>query len=151
MSRTILVVDNNAFYRQGLSDFFKSEGYEVAVAGDGVEALERITAGGVDFIILDLIMPRIDGGRLCRFLKSHPTYAHIPVIILSGILADEIEGFDSIKADAYVAKMPMDQLQVMLRTVLQKLETRQAAPLLEGFEKMYRREVVLELLEERRA
>jgi len=151
LPRTILVVDNNAFYRQVLGDFFKGEGFQVALAGDGVEALERIAAGGVDMVILDLIMPRIDGARLCRFLKSHPVHCSLPVIILSGILADEIEGIESINADAYVAKMPMDQLQQMLRSVLAKLQGAPTSPVIEGFEKMYRREVVLELLVERRA
>jgi len=155
LPRTILVVDNNAFYRQVLGDFFRAEGFEVAVAGDGVEALERIMAGGVDLVLLDLIMPRIDGARLCRFMKSQPEFSSIPVIILSGILADEIDGIESINADAYVAKMPMDQLQVMLRRVLAQIDARKdastPAPVLEGFEKMFRREVVLELLEERRS
>ncbi|MBI3448020.1 MAG: response regulator [Acidobacteria bacterium] len=150
MSRTILVVDNNAFYRQVLGDFFRSEGFDVAVAGDGVEALERVALGGVDFILLDLIMPRVDGARLCRYLKAHPDYSAIPVVILSGILADEIEDIDTINADAYVAKMPMEQLEVTLRSVFAKLDGRPAAPVLEGFDKMFRREVVLELLEDRR-
>ncbi len=150
MPRTILIADNNAFYRQVLGDFFRSEGYEVAIAADGMEALEKVSAGGVDFVLLDLIMPRIDGARLCRYIKSQPGLSSIPVVILSGILADEIDGIESINADAYVAKMPMDQLQSMLRKVFAALDGRPAEPVLEGFEKMYRREVVLELLEERR-
>jgi signal transduction histidine kinase len=95
-------------------------------------------------------MPRIDGARLCRFIKSNPALAGIPVVILSGILADEIEGLETINADAYVAKMPMDQLRIMLRNVFRKLEGKPVAPVLEGFDRMYRREVVHELLEERR-
>lgn len=148
--RKLLIADNNTFYQQVLGDFFREEGYEVVVASDGVEALERIAAGGVDVIILDLIMPRIDGARLCSFLKSHPVYSSIPVVILSGILADEIEGIETIRADAYVAKMPMELLQTTLRRVLSELEAKPAAPVLAGFEGMFRREVVVEFLEEKR-
>lgn len=150
MARKLLIADNNSFYQQVLGDFFREEGYEVAVASDGVEALEQIAGGGIDLILLDLIMPRIDGARLCRFLKSHPVHSSIPVVILSGILADEIEEIDSIRADAYVAKMPMDKLQQTLRGVFASLETGSHAPLVEGFEGMFRREVVIEFLEERR-
>ncbi len=148
--RKLLIADNNTFYQQVLGDFFREEGYEVVVASDGVEALERIAAGGVDVIILDLIMPRIDGARLCSFLKSHPVYSSIPVVILSGILADEIEGIETIRADAYLAKMPMELLQTTLRRVLSELEAKPAAPVLAGFEGMFRREVVVEFLEEKR-
>ncbi|HXI04633.1 MAG TPA: response regulator, partial [Candidatus Saccharimonadales bacterium] len=97
-----------------------------------------------------LIMPRIDGARLCAFLKSHPDYASIPVVILSGILADEIEGIETIRADAYVAKMPMEKLQATLLKVFQLLEEGGRSPVVEGFDGMYRREVVVEFLEERR-
>lgn len=150
MRKTILIADNNAFYRQVLGDFFHEEGYETRVAADGVEALERVSAGGIDVILLDLIMPRIDGARLCAFLKSHPHFSSIPVVILSGILADEIEGLEEIRADAYVAKMPMEQLQETLRTVFASLDGGGGEPMVVGFEKMYRREIVVEFLEERR-
>lgn len=151
MPKSILIADNNAFYRQVLGDFFRDEGYDVSIAADGVEALERITAGGVDVLLLDLIMPRIDGARLCSFLKSHPEYSSIPIVILSGILADEIDGIERIRADAYVAKMPMDRLQPTLRRVFDSLEGGGTdEPVVVGFDKMHRREVVVEFLEERR-
>lgn len=151
MPRTILIADNNAFYRQVLQDFFRAEGYETALVSDGVEALEKITEGGIDVVLLDLIMPRIDGARLARFMKAHPTLRSIPIVILSGILADEIEGFESIGADAYVAKMPLENLKSVLRRVFADLSAGRSQPVIEGFDNMYRREVVLELLEERRA
>jgi signal transduction histidine kinase/DNA-binding response OmpR family regulator len=150
LAQRVLVCDNNAFYRQVLGDFFKSEGYEVVVAADGVEALERLSESKVDFILLDLIMPRIDGARLCRFLKSHDEYASIPVVILSGVLVDEIDGIEEIRADAYVAKMPMAKLQETLREVFAALAGSGKAPVRAGFEGMFRREVVVEFLEERR-
>lgn len=150
MARKLLIADNNTFYQRVLGDFFREEGYEVVVASDGVEALECVAGGGIDVVLLDLIMPRIDGARLCSFLKSHPDYRSIPVVILSGILADEIDGMETIKADAYVAKMPMEKLQETLRRVFRDLELRPAGPLVMGFEGLYRREVVVEFLEEKR-
>jgi len=150
LPKRILIADNNSFYRHVLGDFFTEEGYEVSVAGDGVEALERLGAERIDLVLLDLIMPRIDGARLCRFLKSDPQYKKIPVVILSGILADEIDGIETINAEAYVAKMPMDNLQRTLKTVISSIWNTGSAPSMAGFEGMNRREVVVEFLEERR-
>lgn len=149
---TIIIADNNEFYRQVLGDFFRDLGYDVRVAVDGLEALEMIQESRPDLLILDLIMPRIDGARVCAFLKGQEEYQSLPIMILSGILADEIDGVEGIHADAYVAKMPFDQISDTLQRVSRQLldgETRDG-PILCGFEKMYRREVVLELLQERR-
>ena len=152
-SVSMIIADNNEFYRRVLGDFFREEGFEVRVASDGIEALEMIKQRRPDLLLLDLIMPRLDGARLSAFLKGQEAFRDIPIIILSGILADEIDGVEEIRADAYIAKMPLEQIQDTLKDVARKLVDglRDVRPILSGFEKMYRREVVLELLEERRS
>ena len=67
---SIIIADNNEFYRQVLGDFFRDLKYEVRVAVDGLEALELIRERRPDLLVLDLIMPRFDGARVCAFLKG---------------------------------------------------------------------------------
>jgi two-component system, cell cycle sensor histidine kinase and response regulator CckA len=150
---SIIVADNNEFYRQVLKDLYEEMGFDVRVASDGIETLEMVKQRRPDLLLLDLIMPRFDGARLSSFLKTQEDYRDIPIIILSGILADEIEGVEEIRADAYIAKMPLEQIAPTLKEVSTRLVRgdRSARPILSGFEKMYRREVVLELLAERRS
>ena len=151
-SPSVIVADNNEFYRKVLKDFYAQLGFDVRVASDGIEALERLQERRPDLMVLDLIMPRIDGAQLCAWIKGSETYGGMPVIILSGILSDEIEDVESIRADAYVAKMPLDQIARTLQEISLSLVRgpRPGPPLMQGFEKMYRREVVLELLQERK-
>ena len=77
-----LVVDNNEFYLKVLADFLREESYDVTLARDGLAGLRSASTEPPDLIILDLVMPKIDGVRVCRFLKSDPNLRRIPVIIL---------------------------------------------------------------------
>jgi signal transduction histidine kinase/FixJ family two-component response regulator len=154
---SVVIADNNEFYRQVLGDFYAEIGFsDVRVARDGIETLEILHQRRPDLLVLDLIMPRIDGARLCTFLRSQERYRDLPVIVLSGILADEIENVGEIHADAYIGKMPFEQIRDTLQSVTETLLSGKrpglpgAAPMLRGFEKMYRREVVLELLQQRK-
>ncbi|HEY3176540.1 MAG TPA: response regulator [Candidatus Polarisedimenticolia bacterium] len=149
---SIIIADNNEFYRQVLGDLYRELGYDVRVAADGLEALEMIQDRRPDLLMLDLIMPRFDGARVCAFLKGQEKFKNLPIIILSGILADEIEGVEDIRANAYIAKMPLEQIRETLQRISRQLLDGGTAvdPIVSGFEKMYRREVVLELLEDRK-
>jgi signal transduction histidine kinase/CheY-like chemotaxis protein len=152
-TRSAIVADNNEFYRKVLGDFFRDQGFDVRTARDGMQALEQLEQSPPDLLVLDLIMPSIDGAQLCSWVKSRQEHRHIPVIIVSGILSDEIDDLAAIGAEAYVAKMPMEQIATALKEAIRLLLSgpRGGAPILFGFEKMYRREVVLELIQDRRA
>ena len=145
-----LVVDNNEFYRRVLSDLLAEEGYEVSQAADGLTALQEAEARRPDLVILDLVMPKVDGTQVCRFLKANARLRDIPVIVLSGILVEDMDSIREIGADAYVAKMPLDRLLPKLSGVIRRLEEGCCEVPLEGFEDLFRREVVAELLEEKR-
>lgn len=145
-----LVVDNNEFYRKVLSDLLVEEGYQVAQAADGLAALEEAAANRPDLVILDLIMPKVDGSQVCRFLKADARFRDIPVVVLSGILVEDMDSVKDIGADAYVAKMPLDRLLPKLSSVVRRLEEGCGEIPMEGFEDLFRREVVAELLEEKR-
>jgi CheY-like chemotaxis protein len=107
----VLIVDNNRQFVNLLSSFLSREGYQVTKAYDGAEALEIVRKWLPHFIILDLVMPKIDGARVCHYLKMDPRYNEIPIIILSGVAAEVSSKMFEIGADAYIAKGSFEQLK----------------------------------------
>src|SRR4029079_870725 len=81
------------------------EGYEVLTALDGEQALEKARAEKPDLIVLDIMMPKLDGYETCKALKSNPGTKDIPVILLSakGRNVDQKVGFE-VGADDYITK-----------------------------------------------
>src|SRR5438034_10908224 len=81
------------------------EGYEVVTALDGEQAIERARAEKPDLIVLDIMMPKLDGYETCKALKSNPATKNIPVILLSakGRNVDQKVGFE-VGADDYITK-----------------------------------------------
>jgi putative two-component system response regulator len=116
-----LVVDDLAYNVRTLRAIFQSAGYEVTVARDGQAALESVRANRPDFILTDILMPRLDGFQLCRAIKTDASLAHIPVIFYTGDYVDpaDREFGSSLGAAAYLTK-PMEP-QELLRAVSQVL------------------------------
>ena len=83
MARTILTVDDSPSIRQMMQLTLTDEGYEVAQAADGVEALEYARLHGADLVLTDLNMPRMDGFALIRELRLLPAYKSVPILILT--------------------------------------------------------------------
>lgn len=79
----VLVVDDEVNITQILEFSIGSEGYEVLSASNGEEAVEKARREQPDLIILDIMMPRIDGYETCRILKSNPLTKNIPVVLLT--------------------------------------------------------------------
>jgi DNA-binding response OmpR family regulator len=122
MARKILVVDDTRNVQVLLSDFLGSQNYEVATASDGREALETVRAYNPDLILLDIMMPNMDG---YQFISQLRRTSSVPVIMITAKQqeADIIHGFD-LGADDYITKpFRMRELLVRLRAVL-----RRAAP-----------------------
>jgi len=86
---SVLVVDDNESNRRMLVHRLEAEGYAVATAVDGQEALDQIEPDRFDLILLDLMMPKIDGREVLRRLKADESLRHIPVIVLSAL--DELD------------------------------------------------------------
>ena len=82
-TRTILIIDDNSYIRAILSNHLKTEGYETIEAADGISAMERVSEGGVDLILLDVMMPDLDGIEVLKRLKQAPATAKIPVVMVS--------------------------------------------------------------------
>ena len=147
----LLVADNSPFYRKLLSDGLAEKGHTVRTVADGLEALQALETEKFDAAILDLVMPRLSGARACRQIKASKTTRAVPVIILSGLREDEIDDAGGIGADAFVAKMQAEAMMTHLATTLEELLSGRLEDTHRGFDRMHRREVVSELLEERRS
>jgi len=112
---TVLVVDDDPVIQGLLRVNFEMEGYEVIVAGDGLEGLERARSEQPDVVILDIMMPRMDGLEVARTLKADPATATIPILLLSAKAQEvEVRAGGATGADAYVTK-PFDPLELLKR------------------------------------
>jgi two-component system NtrC family sensor kinase len=147
----LLVADNSPFYRKLLTEALEERGHQVRAVGDGLEALQALADENPDAVVLDLVMPKVNGARACRQIKARPETCSIPVVILSGLREDEIDDPDEIGADAYVAKMQAEQMLEHLSATLDELLAGKLREPKRGFDTMHRREVVSELLQERRS
>ena len=112
--KRVLVVDDDRVIQQLLEVNLELEGYQVAgTAADGREAIKMAEELKPDLILLDIMMPKMDGLEVCRHLKSDPKLAKIPIVLLSARAQDmDIrEGLD-IGADAYLTK-PFDPVELL--------------------------------------
>jgi CheY-like chemotaxis protein len=118
----VLVVDDEPAIRDTLSFMLEMEGFQVAVAADGVEALARIAQDPPEVVLLDVMMPKLDGYRVCEAIKADPRTAGVKVVMLTamGQAADRARALAA-GADAYVAK-PFDEdgLLTLLRQLAGK-------------------------------
>jgi len=103
--RRILVVDDDARLLHVLSMYLAIEGYEVQTAADGLEALACIAASRPDLVILDVMMPGLDGMEACRRIKDDPVTCHVPVILFTALSRDDdVERGRAAGADRFINK-----------------------------------------------
>ena len=118
----ILVVDDERVLVKGIKFNLENEGYEVATGSDGEEAVELARSGNFDLIILDLMMPKIDGLQACMRIRE---FSNVPIIMLTARSedADKIIGFEC-GADDYVTK-PFNilELKARIRAMLRRAGT----------------------------
>jgi two-component system, OmpR family, alkaline phosphatase synthesis response regulator PhoP len=120
----ILIVDDDQDIVKLLSLHLRSEGYAVEVAYDGLEALDKISEVQPEVIILDLMMPKVDGSVVCLSVKHTSITRHIRIIILTAKIQtkDKIEELCKLEADLYMTK-PFE-----LEELSQNIESLLAAP-----------------------
>jgi len=111
----ILIIDDSRDFRKLLSRFLQTSGYEITEAENGEDGLQKIVEVKPDLILLDIMMPGIDGYEVCKRIKADPSSRDVPVIFLSGRseTTDKIEGLNVGGAD-YITK-PFDPEMLMLR------------------------------------
>jgi two-component system phosphate regulon response regulator PhoB len=119
---TILIVDDEEDIQELITDNLLREGYDVLSAGTGEDALELIQTDLPSLVILDLMLPGIDGLEVCKKLKNNPGTHHIPIIMLTA-KADELDIILGLElgADDYVTKpFSLVVLMARVRKILQK-------------------------------
>ncbi len=119
----ILIIDDDKENREILKIRLRKAGYEVEEATNGEEGLQKCAALIPDLVILDVMMPKIDGWQVCRQLKAAPATKDIPVVMLTSCTMPlgELRGYES-GADQYLAK-PWDAEQLR-QVIVQCLEPR---------------------------
>jgi two-component system cell cycle response regulator len=115
MTARILVVDDNPANRRLLEARLVAEYFEVVLASSGTEALEICEDGRCDIVLLDVMMPGMDGFEVCRRLKAGPRTTHLPVVLVTALdqPADRVKGL-SAGADDFVTK-PIDEVHLLAR------------------------------------
>ncbi|MDD3593849.1 MAG: response regulator transcription factor [Candidatus Gastranaerophilales bacterium] len=123
MINKILVVDDDKEIREWLELDLKLSGYMVEAAKDGLEGLNRAINEDFNLIILDVMMPKMNGFEVCQNIRK--VKKDIPVIILTakGTIDDKIEGFDSGANDYLVKPFDIQELLVRVRALLRRNET----------------------------
>ena len=119
--KKILVVDDEPDIVAGISDRLSFEGYEVITANDGQAALAMAREDDPDLIVLDIMLPKIDGFKVCRLLKFDKKKKHIPVIMLTAKTQDTDKATGKeMHANEYICK-PFDQ-EELIKTIKKHLK-----------------------------
>ena len=119
--RRILLVEDDRFLRKAAETTLKQQGYTVITAADGEEALRVARSAPPDLILLDVIMPKLNGFQVLDALKKDPMTAHIPVIILSNLGQDrDVQQAMEAGATAYFIKADLS-LQALVQRVEEAL------------------------------
>lgn len=121
-AKKILVVDDEPDVASLLTLMLKSQGYNIISAGDGQEALEKARGENPDLILLDIMLPRLDGYKVARMLKFDENFSHIPIIMLTAKIQerDKQMGMET-GANDYVTK-PFDTAALLgkIKDLLEK-------------------------------
>ena len=151
-AKTIVFVDNDRLILEAMAELLTAQGYAVHVARDGLEALSVIRRVKPDYIILDIVIPKIDGGRVCAAVRQDPLLKNTPIIAFSGLSPQDYRLFPGLSADAYVAKGPLTiTLQNILKAIgqLEEPGRETTGGQILGYEDFRSRRLVDELLRER--
>ncbi|MBW1670034.1 MAG: response regulator [Deltaproteobacteria bacterium] len=154
--KKILVADNHPLMLKYMTNLLEKRGHEVLTAQDGLSALDILNDFIPDIMFIDLIMPNIDGKKLCKIVRRMPALKHSYIVVLSAIAAEELEetaNLAEIEADAYIAKGPFDKMGKHILAILnrsdQKASTGHPGEII-GLEDIHSRQITKELLSARR-
>ncbi|MCF6475953.1 response regulator transcription factor [Nonomuraea sp. MG754425] len=124
----LLVVDDEPALREALQSSLEFEGYKVVTANDGHQALDSLAADAYDAVLLDVMMPRLDGLTACRRLRASGN--HVPVLMLTArdAVGDRVSGLDAGADDYLVKPFELDELLARVRALLRRGALAAGAP-----------------------
>lgn len=150
MATKILIVDNDRLITQQLQDALTEAGYETYVAADGMEGLQANRQIRPQLVLLDLVLPKIDGYRFCRYLREDPEFSAVPIVILSAMAPEALNEALEAGASATLMKEPMASLLPKLTKMIgHLLNSGKAAQVETPPQTTSKKEIMKELLEER--
>ena len=116
----ILVVDDEPAVREAVERALRLDGHDVVLAGDGGEALERLAEAAPDAVVLDVLMPGVDGLALCRRMRLHGDRTPVLMLTARDAVSDRVAGLDA-GADDYLLKpFALDELLARVRALLRR-------------------------------
>ena len=124
-----MVVDDEVDLVKTISFSLEAEGYTVLVSYNGEDALNQARKENPDLILLDIMLPKLDGYKVCRLLKFDERYKHIPILMLTAKTQekDKIVGIET-GADEYITKpFNMDELMEKIKAYLSEVPRSRAA------------------------
>jgi DNA-binding response OmpR family regulator len=124
----ILVIEDEAPMRMALQDILKADGYRVLTAADGQTGLEAAISERPDLVLLDVMLPKLDGLTICTELRSRDAEVSVLMLTARGQVSDRVAGLDSGADDYLVKPFSTDELLARVRALLRRRE-RTAEPL----------------------
>ena len=126
--KTILYVEDNPIVVQAYKNVLTREGFNVEVAEDGLAAMKKLATAKFDLVLLDLIMPKINGTDVLKYIRSTPAIKSMPVVMLSdGSMADLAQGALAIGVEGALLKSRCNP-QILLETIRKVLGEENSAP-----------------------
>jgi two-component system, OmpR family, response regulator MprA len=117
----ILVVDDEPAVLDAVDRALRLEGYDTELAADGQEALDALAAGAPDALVLDLLMPRVDGLEVCRRLRAAGDRTPVLVLTARDAVSDRVRGLDAGADDYLVKPFALEELMARLRALLRRV------------------------------
>ncbi len=151
-NKTIVFIDNDLLILEAIREILVSKGYVVHTAQDGLEGISLVRKVKPDYIILDIVMPKLDGGHVCAEVRKDARLRRTPIIVFSSLTPKEYRYFPQLGADAYVAKGQFESAAENILKVIRHfeeggLETLPGQGV--GFEEFRTKRMDNELLQER--
>jgi len=149
MKKSILVVDDDRVMLKFISNLLTREGHEVLTAEDGFAALNLLSSFTPDIMFFDLIMPKIDGGKLIQIVRSMPQIKDCYMVIISSAVAEIDFDFEETGADSYIAKGPFSSMSDHIKAVVETSyapKEKQEEKTIHGLDNVYARQLTKELL-----
>ncbi|MDL4814338.1 response regulator transcription factor [Actinomadura opuntiae] len=123
----VLVVDDEPAVREAVGDTLSLDGYDVCVAADGASALREIAAAAPDTIVLDVLMPGMDGLHVCRSLREGGDRTPILMLTARDAVRDRVDGLDAGADDYLVKPFAPEELRARVRALLRRVRTAPSA------------------------
>jgi two-component system cell cycle sensor histidine kinase/response regulator CckA len=129
MGKKILVVDNHPVMLHFMTHLLEREGHQVMTAESGLDALDILTTYVPDVVFTDLIMPNINGEKLCQIIRRIPNLKEVYLIVLTAVAAEGEKSVGECGANLCIAKGPFDKMADHILTALNQMELKPSAPL----------------------